>query len=335
MKVTEHSLENDLISVRFDENGGFISSVTDKYGNNLAGICSSKAVVIDDSENDTWGHDHYVFDKVIGEFTDPTFEVLENGPCEVSLRVTTSYKNSTIAQTFTLYAGDDRIHVKARLILNEETVQVKLIIDSGIKDAEFIREVPGGVVCRETFGYEQPMLRWMAAVKANKGIAVINDSKYSSSIKDGVLAFIAARSCCYADHSAKRDNRDVAQDIGVNEFSYDIKPYTGELADIFRAAESLNTEFPVIHETYHYGTLPQTASNISIDCKNVTVSAVKPAEDGRGIIVRLTEIAGRETEVTVEILGTKITAKINPFDIHSYRIADGNAVRCDFTEKAK
>lgn len=335
MMASEYFIENDKITVRFDPKGGFISSITDKEGNELAGECISKAVVLDDSYLDTWGHDHYVYDKVIGEFSDPKFELLESGPCVIKYRVTTYYKESSIAQTYILYAGDSRVHVKSRLILNSEAVQIKILFDSGIKDSALYREVPGGVVNYETAGREEPMLRWMAALKGNKGLAIINDSKYSASIKDGVMAMLVVRSCYYADHSANRDNQVVVQDIGVNEFAYDILPYNGDLADVFRGAEELNTDFPAIQETYHYGSLPQTSSNLSIDGKNITVSAIKPAEDGNGYIVRITEISGVESEVSVDILGVNISAHVKPFDIQSYRIFEGKAVRVDFTEKIK
>ena len=149
------------------------------------------------------------------------------------------------------------------------------------------------------------------------------------------MALLAVRSCYYADHSAKRDNQTKMQDIGEHEFSYDILPYKGDLSDIFRAAEELNTQFPVIQETYHYGALPQTSSNISLDGNNVTVSAIKPAEDGNGFIVRLTEISGKECDITAEVLGMKIMTHVKPYDIQSFRIADGKAVRVDFTEKVK
>ena len=175
----------------------------------------------------------------------------------------------------------------------------------------------------------------MAAIKDGKGIAVTNDSKYSSSIKDGVISILAVRSCYYADHSADRDNQVEVQDMGVNEFSYDIIPYKGDLADIFRAAEELNTDFPVIQETYHHGNLPQTSSNIFLGNNNVTVSAIKPAEDGNGYIVRLSEISGQEADISAEILEIKINTHIKPFDILSFRLHDGKAVRTDFLEKTK
>jgi alpha-mannosidase len=45
------------------------------------------------------------------------------------------------------------------------------------------------------------------------------------------------------------------------------------------------------------GPLPATAlSFFHVDKPNVLIQAVKPAEDGRGIVVRLREVAGLDTE---------------------------------------
>ena len=78
-----------------------------------------------------------------------------------------------------------------------------------------------------------------------------------------------------------------------------------------------------------------TTSNITLENDNITVSALKPAEDGNGCIVRLMEIGGIEADVSANILGVEIKTHVKPFDILSYRIADGKAVRVDFTEKIK
>ncbi len=335
MQAEATMLANDRIRVAFDPVTGAIASVTDKNGTALIGDFAARAYVIDDQKNDTWAHNQFVFDEVIGQFGDPVFEVCECGACEASLRVRQTYKSSTLTQTYSLFAGDERIHVSVRLVLNEELVQIKLAFDTGIRDADFIREVPGGIVMCETGGREEPMLRFMAAVKGDTGLAIVNDSKYSASMKNGVLAFIAARSCYFADHYAVRDSRMICEDIGVTEFAYDIVPYHGDLAAVARAACERNTSFPVVPETYHYGTLPQMSSNASIDCDHVILSAVKPAEDVNGIIVRLTEIGNKPATVTAVIFGTTIHTDIAPCDILSFRIADGIVTRVDFTERAK
>ncbi|HPZ98710.1 MAG TPA: polysaccharide lyase family protein [Phycisphaerae bacterium] len=65
------------------------------------------------------------------------------------------------------------------------------------------------------------------------------------------------------------------------------------------------------------GQLPPTASFCSVEPANVTVTAVKPADDGKGVIVRLRETAGQATEARI----------VTSFP------GTSRAVRCDLVER--
>ncbi len=331
-------LANDRITVRFDAASGGIASLCTADGTEHI-ASPTRAIVLDDSENDTWSHNHFVFDKEIGCFGDPVFEIIEEGSCQVSMMVTQTYKNSILEQIYTLYPQEDAVHVSARIVLNEPEVMIKLTFDSGLRDAGFTRQIPGGTVTMaaddERMGRELPMLRWMLMHEGGRGLAVLNDSKYSASGLDGEMRMVIARSCYYADHFGKehRDNRMALQDIGEQEFRYVLKPFTGDLSAVSRAADELNTEFPVITETYHTGPLAQTASFVTGGADNVSVTCIKPAEDGRGIIVRLSETAGRSAEGTVQILGTDIAYRLLPNTFQTYRLFDGKAEACNLIEE--
>lgn len=342
MKIGPHYMENDKLSVSFNPITGEIASIKNEHGE-LLGELGCRTLILDDSTNDTWAHARFVFEDETGVFGSPTFRIVDKGECQVSLRVTQTYKTSTLERTYTLYQGDDSLHVSARLVLNEKLVIVKLAFDTGLPDGEFLREVPGDILTthpseidRVDSGRELPMLRWMAIrdKENSHGLAVVNDSKYSASCRDGELRMIAARSCYYGDHFGQRDGLEHAQDLGEQEFCYAIRPCSDDLTAVAHTADILNTEFPVIAETYHKGTLPQTASFASIDAENVTITCVKPAEDNHGIIIRLTEVAGHQTTCNVTVFDTAFTAELSPFSIQSYRLADGQAVRCNFLEES-
>jgi alpha-mannosidase len=63
--------------------------------------------------------------------------------------------------------------------------------------------------------------------------------------------------------------------------------------------------------------LPPTASFCAVEPANVTVTAVKTADDSKGVIVRLRETAGKDTEA-------KIVANFP---------AATKATRCDLVER--
>lgn len=332
MIAEEHRLSNGCAEVIFDESTGAIRSYKLRNGRELAGKYLSKAIVIDDSKNDTWSHAHFVFDEKIGEFEKPEFTVIDRGDCQVSLLVRTEYKNSTLEQIYTLYEGDERIHVKARLTLNERLVSVKLCFDSGIENATWVREIPGGVVTAKTNGREMPMLRYMVMHNGAQGVAVINNGKYSSSAEEGEMRMVAARSCYYADHSGTRHILHPVQDIGENEFEYIIMAYDGSMAPIVKAAEELHAEFISVPETYHKGALRQSESAWRCSAENVSVTAWKTAEDENGKILRVCETAGREVSCEAELMGVRVPIKLAANGFATYRIVGDSVTACDFTE---
>ncbi len=333
MIAEEHRLANDRLEVLFDEKTGEIRAIRTHDGKDLLGSFASRAIVIDDTMNDTWSHGKFVFDQQIGSFGDPTFTIMESGCCQVSLRVRQGWSGSTLEQIYTLYAGDDRLHVSSHVTLNDPTVSVKLCFDSGMTDAEWIREIPGGVITAPQNGREMPMLRYMATKENNRLFAIVNDSKYSCSAKDGELRMIIARSCYFADHFGQRHESMRLQDMGEQAFSYVIVPNAKTLTRVVYTAEELHTEWIVVPETYHEGPLPQVASHWHCDAPNVSLTAWKDAEDGNGTVLRITETEGIATECTATLMGTDIPCTLAPYQIKSFRLTDDGAITpCDFLE---
>jgi len=83
-------LENDRYRLEFDPASGCIISLRDKI-NQLEAFSGSAAnpVVIDDP-SDTWSHDVFAFDKVIGVFAAKSVKMIEHGPVRSTIRVTSA-----------------------------------------------------------------------------------------------------------------------------------------------------------------------------------------------------------------------------------------------------
>jgi len=338
MKAGFRYLENDRVKAEFDAFTGELSSLKCD-GCELLGEMGCRTLVLDDSPYDTWAHGQFVFENKIGEFGSPEFDIIDNGDIKVSLRIRQTWRTSLLERTYTLITGDDNLYVDVRLVLNEERVMIKFAFDTGLPMGEFIREVPGNVIITkpsdlsiDIAGREQPMLRFMAIREGDRGLAVVNDGKYSTSCRDGEIRMVAARSCYYGDHYGQRDGMLRAQDIGEQEFKYVVRRCGENLAVVERVAEELNTDFPVITETYHKGNLPRSATFAELTANNVTMSAIKQAEDGRGYIVRLTETAGKKSTFCAKVLDAEFKDEIAPFDISTYRIVEGKIEKCNFLE---
>ena len=77
-------------------------------------------------------------------------------------------------------------------------------------------------------------------------------------------------------------------------------------------------------ETYHEGPLPARYEGLSVEPSNVSVGALKRAEDGGGWILRLNETVGAETDASVNapMLGRELKLHLAPLEIQSIFIPD-------------
>lgn len=326
LKATEYSLENALIKVEFDSATGFIKSLVDKRtGEESVGAYAARPVLLDDSPYDTWSHGAFVFDKLDGEFTSPRFELLENGVCEIKLSIKHTCRGNSIEQIYTLYPDDPAVHVSAHVFMQEKLKMLKLTFAPDFEIENVTYGSAGDRITKEADGREQPMQRFVAVTNGKSGLAVSAKGKYSASANREYFAFVGVRTCYFADHYGRRDDRMHAQDLGENKFEYTIAPFSGDYVEIEKINDKLHAEFPHINETYHRGTLPQSGSLIKLDADNISVTAVKAAEDGNGLIFRLRETAGRETEAKLTWLGKEYAARVKAKGFVSYRLSSEGA----------
>ena len=344
LHIGYHNISNEYIDISFDENTGNISSFKNgKTGREYIKDYAAKTFVINDEKQDTWSHGVFTFDKVIGEFEKPAFEIIERGNVKVTLRITQKYNNSEIRQDYTLYPHSKNLEVDVRVTNNEKLKILKLGFKLNTdKNTKAVYEIPYAHIEKEPNGEEEPAQNFGCVEDGEIGLAVINKGKYSYSVKDNEIRFIAARSCVYADHygvhSGMRDGKYEYQDQGVMYFKYALKGYSGSFkenaAEIVKSGLELNTPSYSIAETYHKGSLQQKYAGIEIKEENIILSAAKNAEDNDGVILRFVETSGKNTqsEIDVKFLSVKIKLDIKAFEIKTIKIKDGICQEVDLLE---
>lgn len=333
LKADDYTLENSEIRVKFDKETGNVCSLIDKRsGMECVGEYACRPVLIDDSPNDTWAHGNFVFDKIEGEFTSPEFRILEQGDCVVSLSVKQFCGNNYIEQIYSLYPDESVVRISARLFMYDELKMVKLTFNPSFGIDTAIYGCAGSVIEKPADGREQPMQRFVAVTDSAKGLCVCARGKYSASASNDYFAFAAVRTCYYADHVGERDGRLIAQDIGLNEFEYTLSPFCGDICRAERTSEILHSEFPLINETYHKGSLKQSCSLISVEANNVSVAAVKKAEDNTGVIIRIRETAGYKTDTVLKYLGREYNITLAAHDYATFKVENGEITKTNFIE---
>jgi len=134
------------------------------------------------------------------------------------------------------------------------------------------------------------------------GVALLNDSKYGCSVRDGVIGLSLLKAPKFPDHEA---------DMGVHRFVYSLLPHEQSMAPVFEEAQRLNTplwvavvepkaqavreEYPVACELFNNSQFIQVLS------KNVQVGAFKQSEESADtFILRLHEDRGDRVTAKVK-----------------------------------
>ena len=184
-----------------------------------------------------------------------------------------------------------------------------------------VSEIPGGVLVRRGNGDEEHCQRWVAVQGEQGGLALLNDGKYSYSAPDGELRMTIANTSVFADHYGQgyRDETCRYMDMGEQRFTCILVPYAGswKQAGLNRRAALLNRSLHAVAETYHEGPLAGEFTGVALNCDHVDVLALKPAEDGKGCILRLGENIGEKAHLCIDLplLSRKIETDIGAWEI--------------------
>jgi alpha-mannosidase len=160
----------------------------------------------------------------------------------------------------------------------------------------------------------------------------MNDCKYGYDIKDHIMRLTLIKSAMVPDPSA---------DQGEHVFCYSLYPHEGDwfAGDTVREAWHLNSPLAVLRGQ----PARHVFSLFNVNVRNVFIDAVKPAEEGEGIIVRLHEYAGargpielssglsnfkwQETDMLENPLSGEgrsgqgtIQCEVEPYEIKTFRI---------------
>ncbi|SEB53775.1 alpha-mannosidase [Paenibacillus sp. GP183] len=337
IKANDYSLENDRLRLEFDPKTGFISSLFDKKVNyEVFREPAARPVVIEDT-TDTWSHNVFHFNKVIGDFKATSVQSVEHGPVKSVIRVSSEYGGSKLVQDFTLYKELDYVDVKVTVDWREHFKMLKLVFPINLIFTKQTYEIPYGFKEREHNGEEEPGQSWvdyggiLRESGTSYGVSLINDAKYSYSILNKELAMTVLRSPIYAHHDPLVPDPNGHYsfiDQGIQQFNYRLLPHEGcwEHAATVKLSLEFNQSPTTIIESYHEGALQQQDSFLSVDQDNIIVSVVKKAEDNDDLIIRAYEATKTATIATIRLpkWNRVVDADFGPCEIKTFRIPNND-----------
>ena len=264
--------------------------------------------------------------------------VIESGPERATLWVKMIGGKSSIGLSLSVASGRDAVDAKLRLLLDERSARVRLIMPAG-DQAEF--EVPGGSIRRAPCG-EVPGGRWVRMISENgaETFGFASAQLASFACEDGALVATIARASRYADSlTIGPDEQPWLPAVDRGELRFDLL-FTHGNPDLPRLARELVSP-PVVEmvaaKPARRGLLPRSGSLVGLAPTTLALLALKRAEDGKGLVLRVQEISGTATVATLTIGGKNVAlGRVDAHAIRSWRLTTRGttwqAVPCDALE---
>jgi alpha-mannosidase len=307
--ITVNSLENGEYRVSLDANGD-VSSVYDKVAGRELLKGPSQLILMDDSPREwpAWNidYDDWIAPPRSVVQGPAKVRIAESGPARIALEVTRVFEGSEVTQTIRLSAGGagDRLEFDTDLDWRTRERTLKVLFPLAASNPMASYNLGMGVIERpndDPGKYEVPSRQWFDLTDSSGafGAAVLEDSKFGSDKPDdGTLRLTIVRT-----PKCRGFFDQATQDLGRHHILYAIAGHKGDWREsgISWRGARLNQPLVAFAAPAHKGTLGKSFSFMKISTPQVGANALKKAEDGDEIIVRLQELYGRPAN-GVEVL---------------------------------
>ncbi|MFI4861218.1 MAG: alpha-mannosidase [Phycisphaerales bacterium JB063] len=314
------TLDNGIVRVVIDTATGHLASVTDHRAKGrevLAPLPGADAIAGNimqlhhDLPNkwDAWDVDAFYREQCETIDSLDTIEIIERHALRVKVKLKRSFRQSKIEQTIVLRAGSARLDFETQVDWQERHRLLKAAFPVDVRSEHATYEIQYGHVQRPTHDntswdlarFEVCAQKWAdlseggSAAAGGYGVALLNDCKYGHDIRDHVMRLSLLRGPVEPDPEA---------DLGKHTFTYALYPHPGDFRDgrVIEEAYNLNVPLIVQPADNNAGSLHHDAHAwLEVDQPGIAIEAVKIAEDGEGIIVRLYEAYGTRRDVSLLI----------------------------------
>jgi alpha-mannosidase len=300
LSASGRTMENEFLRVEVGEDGSLLRLFDKRLGREViaAGERGNRLQLFQDGpEREAAWNIHATYARREYSWDGPCqAELVENGPVRAMVRVTRSHRATRLVQEIILWAGVPRLDFRTRVDWREKQTLLKAAFPVAVHAPHATFEIQYGALERATHrntSWEQEKfevcgLRWADLSEGGYGVSLLNDSHYGHDVLGNVLRLTLLRGTEYPDPDA---------DQGEHEFTYALLPHEGDWRQggtVRRAAE-LNVPLTAV----------PTAAGAAAAVSYLTIEgpalleALKPAEDGNGVILRLYEPHGARGRVTV------------------------------------
>jgi alpha-mannosidase len=331
--VEARALENEHLRVEFGDDGT-LTRVFDKQ-------FSREALAGRGNQIWAWRDQPRVYDAwdIEGDYrrsgeevTAQSIEIAEAGGQRGALRIVRRFRDSTITQSVRLWPASKRIDFATRLDWRDRRTLLKAHFPLAIHADHATFECAFGVQHRPTHRntswdaakFEVAAHRFVDLSEPGYGVALLNDGRYGHEALGSDLSISLVRAPTLPDRLA---------DEGAHAFTYSLLPHAGSWWDAGVLAEAEDLNRPLMFRSVRAE--ERSTPIVSVAGARVGLGALKPAEDGDGLILRLYEPAGARGPIEIDPpVGWSVAGEtslledpiappsdhIRPFEIRSWRL---------------
>jgi len=308
--VKKNYLENHNYKVKIDDNGD-ISSIFDKrIGKELLEKPAQLEFLANFPETKPAWHIDWKDVKVPARSVARkpfSIKIIEKGPVRVAIEIIRENEGSKITQRILLSSGTDgnRVEVANQVDWKSRGTLLKASFHLTATAPEATYNLGLGNIKRGNHNkiqFEVPHNAWLDLTddSDNYGVSILSGAKYGSDKPDDntlrLTLLHTPDTKEWIDDVDRGSPREMRwQDWGRHEFKYAIAGHKGDWrdGDIHWEAQRFEQR-PAAFRVPQYKNKKETSfSLVNIDNKQVNIQALKMAENGSGVVIRLQELQGR------------------------------------------
>jgi alpha-mannosidase len=305
LRVSTSALENERYRITVDRNGD-IASILDKRLNREL-LRAPMRLALQTESPAQWPAWNMDWDDASaaprGYVRGPaSVKIVESGPVRVALRIERSVDSSRFVQTIRLSAGDagNRVEIANAIDWRTDSAALKATFPLTATNDSAMYNWDVGTMKRGTMyerKFEVPSHEWIDLTdrSGTYGVTILTDTKNGSDKTDAstlrlTLVYSPGISPGGRGYAVQR-----WQDWGHHDFVYGLSSHAGDFRNGQTDWQAWRLSRPLMAfvSVKHAGVLGKSFSLVRLNDRRVRLMALKKAEHGDEIIVRLVELDGR------------------------------------------